>query len=689
MQQTQFYSLGGGLDLVSPPLSVTPGRMIAGFNYEPTLRGYRRCDGYERFDGHTKPSSATYYTLNFDAGSGAIVEGDVVTGGTSGATGIALVDAVLLTGSYGDGDAVGYIVLTAVAGTFVNDESLEVSATPMAVAFGVAVSRGADNDDEDKTWYRAAIELARNQIAAVPGSGTVRGVWSYNGVTYAFRDNVGATACLIYKSTSSGWTAVDLGRQVAFTSGGTYEVSEGDTIEGATSGATAVVGRVILNSGTWAGGDAAGILILTSQTGTFQSENLNVGAHSNVATIAGNSTAHTLLPGGRYRFVNSNFYASSNYFRMYGCDGVNKAFEFDGEVFVPITTGMPVDAPTHIAAHKKHLFLAFPGGSLQSSGIGEPTKFTVILGASEIGIGQEITGLLSSVSGILVVFGRNTVAVLYGSSVSDWQLVTQSEDSGCIENTAQMIGNPIYMDDSGLRDLRTTQAFGDFKLGAITTLIEPMFDQKRSIAVTATESIRVRQKTQYRLFWSDGTGITVYFGKKQPEIAPFDLGIVVRCACSSEDLAGNEIMFFGADDGFVYQLDAGTSFDGEAVQAFMRLPFNHLGSPHQNKRFHKVTLELDADASTSLGLTAEFTYADPDQPAAQSQSFTVQGSGGFWDEANWDEFYWSSPASGKATAFIDGIGTNVGIAVISTATYERPHIIHGLQVHYTARGLAR
>lgn len=89
-----------------------------------------------------------------------------------------------------------------------------------------------------------------------------------------------------------------------FTSGGTYEVVAGNVVEGATSGATATVFGVELDSGTWAGGDAAGTLwLLDDQVGTFESENLDVGANLNVATIAAdavNDGTHALLAGTYY-----------------------------------------------------------------------------------------------------------------------------------------------------------------------------------------------------------------------------------------------------------------------------------------------------------------------------------------------------------------------------------------------------
>lgn len=61
-----------------------------------------------------------------------------------------------------------------------------------------------------------------------------------------------------------------------YTSGGTTEIEQGDQIKGATSGATAQVLKVLLDSGSWAGGDAAGHLVIYRRSGTFASENVYV-----------------------------------------------------------------------------------------------------------------------------------------------------------------------------------------------------------------------------------------------------------------------------------------------------------------------------------------------------------------------------------------------------------------------------
>lgn len=65
-------------------------------------------------------------------------------------------------------------------------------------------------------------------------------------------------------------------KKMAFSGGGTNEIKAGHKIIGATSGATAKVLQVLADTGTWAGGDAAGTLILDadSETGTFESETI-------------------------------------------------------------------------------------------------------------------------------------------------------------------------------------------------------------------------------------------------------------------------------------------------------------------------------------------------------------------------------------------------------------------------------
>ena len=697
---TRPIMIEGTLDLVTPPIAMLPGRAVFSKNYEPVARGAQRVPGYERYDGQPKPSSATYWTVNFDAGTAAITEGQTVTGATSGATGKALTDAIVSTGSYGAGNAAGYLVLTNVTGTFQDNENLQVSAVTKSIANGTQNLRGAATDALDTTYFRDAVATARALIAKPTGADGILGVWKYKGIRYCVRDNVGGTAGVLYKSSSSGWVACDLGRSIDFTSGGTTEPAEGDTLTGATSGATAVVKRIIVTSGSWAAGDAAGRMILYSQTGTFQSENINdtTQSASNVLTIAGNSTANTLAPDGTYRFTTHNFYGSSGTVRMYGVNGVGSAFEWDGTTFVPILTGMSVDKPTHIAAHKNQLCLAFRGGSLQNSSVGNPYEWDPVTGSGEIGIGEEIMDILPDWSDTLVVFGRNTLGILYGNDSDDFVFDTINHNAGAIENTAQLMDKPIYMDDTGLRRLSPSDAvFGNFNIGTLSLLIEPLLAKKRKDGVTVTASVVVKRKDQYRLFFSDATCLHVYFGRltkdKLPRILPSTLDHVVTCACSTVCLTGddenNEVTLYGTSDGWVMEADVGTSFDGEQITAVHRLAYSNLGLAQQKKKWQKAFLELDASPSTTLYISASFDYGNPNIAEAPEDTFDVYAGGGTWNQDDWNEFYWSSQQVGTATAYLRGVGVNMAPCFRSQSAYEEPHTLHGITYQLAPRGMVR
>ena len=121
---------------------------------------------------------------------------------------------------------------------------------------------------------RTAIEDQRSNITIVPGEGSVLGVAVFNGDVYAFRNKSGGLSAGMYKSTSTGWTEVDLGTALNFDS----TVTAGEPVPGSTGTATTLKGGTsnaqgdlmgISYHGLWSQG-AAGTMVLTNITGTFQ-----------------------------------------------------------------------------------------------------------------------------------------------------------------------------------------------------------------------------------------------------------------------------------------------------------------------------------------------------------------------------------------------------------------------------------
>lgn len=686
--KTDFFPLAGGLNLVSPALTIPPGMAIDAINFEPSIYGgYSRMRGIERYDGRASPSAAHYWILTTAITvAGSIVVGDTVTGASSGATAI----VVQVTSQ-------AELVVTRLVGTFIA-ETINVLGVGKGTVSSVAQD-GATTPLQHATYLSLAADSYRSLIAVAPGSGPVRGVKYYAGSVYAFRDNAGATACVMHKATTSGWSAVAFGREIQFT-GAVGQISEGDTVTGGTSGATGVVKRALLRTGTWTVA-GAGTLVFDSVTGAFQSgEALKVAAVTK-ATSSTVDTAISLAPGGKFQFDNSNFYGTTSTQRMYGCDGVNFAFEFDGTRLVPIRTGIAPDAPKYLAVWQKMLVLSV-GASVQVSGIGSPYSWTALTGAAELALGDTCTGLLPQIgnatTGALAIFTASKTFILYGTSSSDFHMVLQSPDAGAQPYTPQNIGMAYYLDTKGVVQINATQAFGNFEMSSITRLIQPIIDLKRGLAVA---SCVVRNANQYRIFFSDGTGIILRISEQPnaagnqaaiaPEIMPFDYGSTRSMGGidSVVDSTGVERLFGAGADGYVYELDRGTSIDGGNIFSFLFLAFNANKSPRSRKKYRRVILQATCSGIAQVNVGYDLSYAGSESEPGYRGPQTIVGAGGYWDSFTWEGFNWDSPVVQEYTIDTPGSGRNIGLLVYGDNAIDSAYTISSAIINYTINRLER
>lgn len=667
----ELIRLNGGLDQVTPTLSLPPGVARSSANFECSINGgYTRIAGYERFDGQAKPSSATYTVLTCNL-SGAVSVGNTVVGASSTATG----KVIAIDGSN--------VIITRQTGTFTNGENITVS----SVVVGSATNNSGISADglTDATYRGLAADEYRASIAAVPGAGSILGVFYFQGLVYAWRNNIGATAAELYKSSSSGWTAVSLGIELKFDSGMGVGFFEGDTVTGFTSGATGVVTRVVVESGAFSSSDAAGRLIFASVTGTFQdNEQLRVGG-GHIAHADGTQAAITMLPGGRFEMVQGNFGGANNN-RIYGADGVNRAFEFDGTVFVPIVTGMALDTPNHVAFHKQHLFLSF-GSSLQFSAIGYPYVWSPVLGAGELAMGESITNLLplpgDQTSGALAVYSRNTTSILYGTSSSDFQLATYNSGTGGFSYTAQNLDQSYALDDRGVMGLKASLNFGNFTTSALTMPIRPFIAERLNLATTSAVN---REKGQYRLFFSDGNGlyITMLNGKQLGSM-PVQFPNAVLVSCEGENSDGTSAVFFGSSNGFVYQLDQGSSFDGQPISANCNLVFNSIRSPRILKRYRRGSVEITGNSYSQIQFGYSLGYQSAQVPQPSDVTYENNLSPSDWDNFVWDNFVWDGQGLSPTEVEMEGTAENVSIRLSSVSSILLEFTINSIIVHYTPR----
>ena len=567
-----------------------------------------------------------------------------------------------------------------------------------AVSTSAANLRDAPSIVADATYYQDSVETQRALIGSVGSgvaSGPVRGLHEYQGEVYAFRDNAAQTACLMFKQTPTGWEQQELGNRVPFEDAGAgVEFIEGEIIIGQTSAATATIKRVVWQSGLW-GTDAAGYFIVGDiDSGPFLDTETIVGGVAGMALASADSVENSMAAGGRYEFVNDNFFGSALTRRMYGVNGVSEAFEWDGEVFVPIITGNTLDTPEHITANEFHLQLSFPNGSLQNSGTGNPYIWAGS-GAAEIGVGHPIVGLVKEVGQVLIVLCRNRTFGLYGKNTvaKPWDLKPISEESGGIEWTMQRLSKTRYLDDRGFMQLEAVQEYGDFGDSSYSQIIEPLVTSQKGDVLS---SVINRSKHQLRTFFGDGTGIYATFDNDK--IAGFTVvnflneagsPIPVSVAMNGEDASGNEVIYFGSTDGFVYQMDSGPSFDGDSVDATMILSYYNAGSPAYEKEWKRVTIEADGATGTTIEYNTQFDYASGRNPVGITQQKVLQAGGSYWNAAVWDAFSWASEDITQIEGDINGWGRSISLQIASSSTYTDPHTLYAVTFHSIKRKLVR
>jgi len=636
------WKVQGGLDLTSPPSQRyrRPGSLIGCENYESRLEGLRRIDGYERFDGRPAPSD------------------------------------------------------------------------PL--------------DNRDAATRLAAIEERRDAIGEVPGAGDILGVWRFKGATYAWRSDSDGNP-LLYKSSPNGWAQVPLGSACPFDQAtGPVGFGPGDRLSGTVGGpgnraSSTVVASVVTSGAFWETG-ASGVMVIDEQQQWDAGQTLSArdddfefkGYGARLLSTPQPIRFASPLPvesGGRaqrMRFANHNFRGQDQHETMFGIingRGGTNVFALcrfpSGGVTLdcvfpiePLGAGANVDdVPVDVAVHQNHLFVAYRNGSVIHSDLGNPYKFTGVGGAAELTVGEEITGMVSGYRDLLVIFGRNRTMILQGSGTADWRMTTLSDEAGCIANTAVLMDEPIVMDDRGIRTLGATDVYGDLEVATVSEVIRPLLDRIRQSGIRPVAAVRVRRKSQYRIFFDNGLCVSCgYVNRSRYRSIEFTTSTygnydsaglyrqrAVTAICSVEDDDGRERIFFAMKGlARVFEMDAGTSFDGKRIRAYARFGYNDFGHPAWIKRYEKLQVECDSTYDSRIALAADFNDAQTSGGAATES--LVRGTGATWDESRWSGLEWDSAPKALAESRIGGRGRNISVVAYSDQTVEPPHVIQSVTV---------
>lgn len=346
----------------------------------------------------------------------------------------------------------------------------------------------------------------------------------------------------------------------------------------------------------------------------------------------------------RYQFERTNFYGQDEFEAVYGVCGASPAFSFDGHRCIRIRSELPAyqDLPRHIARHGDMLVLGFFSGALILTPPGNPLETRGSQGASAIEIGDRLTGITPLAGDALGVICQSMTQVIRGINPETMIKSPISARRGGIEYTAVDMGRVVLCDGLGIFVADSPESFGAAQRNYVSQSVHPWL-RPRLQATLSSESaflrpvcaINVRHKNQMRLYFWDGWVLTMTLNEPvefttqryfSPPVNPTTEPVpwVPRMICSGIDSSGRERVFCsffgGVKDGYVFELDAGRSFDGEPIPAHIEMNPLTVEASSQEKRYDRFFLYGLGYSKASLTYTRRVNDEDA---FSGSQSFTM------------------------------------------------------------------
>lgn len=676
-RNSTFIPLKGGIDLSTTPLAKAPGFALAAVNVDALASGgYSRTLGYDRFDGHPAPSRNRKF-ISIDVGDAPEVTHPQFA-------------AITWPGGHG--------VYLSRSGVFINAIALEggvAAGADLAIDGVHYVARQAGREysktkADNIATQAIAADWRRSQISAVPGVGPVRGVIAVRDAVFAVRD-VDVSTGGLFRATELGWQRITTFGSVLVVASAA-NIPNGDITLTRTGD-----GKSFRCVAQLAADGKSGVVIVAPGVAP---------AVGNVLTAPGGGTctvssvtAIAFQAGGQYQAAVHNFFGGAGQRAAYVVSGVQRAFELREDGWLVPLHAQPdaaKDKPMAIAIHAGHLFLGYPGGQYQHSAPGNPHTWSALLGAESFAIGDEITAMLPTTGGVLVIASAQRVFGLYGSGSKDWEQRALSESVGIAAGTGQSLFLPVGLSERGLVRLDRVQEFGDFALNQL----DPDHHFKSLIdGLNWRLSTQVAELNQYRLFSTGRTNLAVtMLADGTPMATTFQYPAPVTGVWRYTE-QGEQVFFcLDSHDGMVFTCDRESrSFDGAPITWRIRLPFAHAGSPAVNKTWLAAMVEqtspnqaqVQVKWSTDYMVDAHFTSQRVSAVIGEDTS-TAWDQAAIWNQAQWNQFYWSgSYGYTQSPIELSGTSTSLSLMVGGASASDPNFTITGVTLDYFARRVRR
>jgi len=431
---------------------------------------------------------------------------------------------------------------------------------------------------------------------------------------------------------------------------------------------------------------------------------LSAGGGDDYTTFVGKSEV-TLTNQGQCSFV---VFEGPNY--DYGeviiADGGNLPFSFRMEGTGDLTTRtfytqqITVDstnAVKYITIHDHHLIAAGVGNNLNTiyySVDNDPDNFTGS-GAGSIVISDQIVGIRGFRED-LFIFCENSIHKLI--NINDTQniaVVPVAENVGCLSGYSiqEIGGDLLFLAPDGFRTVAGTARIGDVELGTVSKAIQPLITEvARDIAQYRIDSLVIREKSQYRLFYTKiGTARAVQegiIGTLRPNGFEWSetRGIEVTSINSNFDNEGTEVYYHGDTSGYVFLHDSGNDFDGEDILARYSTPDYDYGDLGTLKTLHFIKVSISNEGVVSPNLRYQFDYGDPLTPQfTSSVSLGTINPASIFGEAVFGLNAFGAVSAPLIRIPLQGSGHSNNFSIQSQDS-RSPYTINGFYIDYIPSG---
>ena len=648
--QTYPVEFRGGLITNLSPLQQgtnAPGSARILRNFEPSVEGgYRRIEGFDKYDSNIIPPY-----------------GEPVVHGASQSGTTLIIGAIHTTPVAGD-----TLEIAGVSGTY-------------TIASG-GVSFDATNNRATLTLSTSLASSPAN--AAVVTFKTTTSNYVTIGVA-SWEDS--AIVCKnadIFKSGGSGFTKINVPDY------GTPLVNAGSQ----TGSSLAIDG---LTSAPQAGDvfKVAGIdkVYTVLANATVSSGGATLSINPALASSPADNAVITFLSTSREganktRFAKYNFSGTE---KIALVDGLNEPALYDNATFT-VLLDAPTDVigATFVAEVKNHLFFA-KGSTVTFTAPYSDTDFSVANGGGNINVGGTVTAL-AVFRQQLIIFTETSIHQLTGNTVADFNLQPITTDIGCIDSdTVQEIGGDVmFLGPDGLRLVSGTDRIGDFGLAVVSKTIQDTMTSFIS-ANTSFTSCVIREKSQYRILGfnnniteenAQGILATQFAPQGGDNMAWAETRGIRANVADSNYNQNTEVVLFSHDDGYLYQMESGNSFDGANIKTTFATPHMPISDPRRRKTFYKLFLYTDPQGSVSfnVSLKLDFDSQGTIQPAPLS-ILNTQGVVGFFGTGTFGSTKFGTKLLKLFEAQVVGSGFTVSFQFDSDDT-NPPYSIDALTVEY-------